>query len=123
MYIYPCRFLYTALNELELFKDKEDGKYPKIYKSWHDNLATLSTYFKYPEAVRQLIYTTNVIEGFSRRLRKVTKSKTIFPTDDSLLKILYLAIPSGLGGQIRSQQKNLYNTGKGRTIAIDSALK
>ena len=47
----------TALNELELFKDKWDSKYPKIYKSWHDNWATLSTYFKYPEAVRRLIYT------------------------------------------------------------------
>ena len=82
----------TALNELELFKDKWDSKYPKIYKSWHDNWATLSTYFKYPEAVRRLIYTTNAIEGFNRQLRKVTKSKTVFPTDDSLLKMLYLAM-------------------------------
>ena len=82
----------TALNELELFRDKWDSKYPKIYRSWHDNWATLSTYFKYPEAVRRLIYTTNAIEGFNRQLRKVTKSKTIFPTDDSLLKMLYLAM-------------------------------
>ena len=56
-----------------------------------DNRATLSTYFKYPEAVRRLIYTTNAIEGFNRQLRKVTKSKTVFPSDDSLLKMLYLA--------------------------------
>ena len=82
----------TALNELELFKDKWDSKYPKIYKSWHDNWATLSTYFKYPEAVRRLIYTTNAIEGFNRQLRKVTKSKTVFPSDDSLLKMLYLEL-------------------------------
>ena len=81
----------TALNELELLKDKWDSKYPKIYKSWYDNWATLSTYFKYPEAVRRLIYTTNAIEGFNRQLRKVTKSKTVFPSDDSLLKMLYLA--------------------------------
>ena len=81
----------TALNELELFKDKWDSKYPKIYKSWNDNWATLSNYFKYPEAVRRLIYTTNAIEGFNRQLRKVTKSKTVFPSDDSLLKMLYLA--------------------------------
>ena len=60
-------------------------------KIWHDNWATLSTYFKYPEAVRRLIYTTNAIEGFNRQLRKVTKSKTVFPSDDSLLKMLYLA--------------------------------
>ncbi|WP_442859719.1 IS256 family transposase [Anaerovorax sp. IOR16] len=80
-----------ALNELELFQEKWDVKYPKIYKSWHDNWSTLATYFKYPEAVRRLIYTTNAIEGFNRQLRKVTKSKTIFPSDDSLLKMLYLA--------------------------------
>ena len=48
--------------------------------------------FKYPEAVRRLIYTTNTIEGFNRQLRKVTKSKTVFPSDDSLLKMLYLAM-------------------------------
>ena len=60
-------------------------------KFWHDNWATQSTYFKYPEAVRRLIYTTNAIEGFNRQLRKVTKSKTVFPSDDSLLKMLYLA--------------------------------
>ena len=49
------------------------------------------TYFKYPETVRRLIYTTNAIEGFNRQLQKVTKSKTVFPSDDSLLKMLYLA--------------------------------
>ncbi len=45
----------------------------------------------YPESVRILMYTTNAIEGFNRQLRKITKSKTIFPSDDSLLKMLYLA--------------------------------
>ena len=54
-------------------------------------LGNTGTYFKYPEQVRKLIYTTNAIEGFNRQLRKVTKSKTVFPTDDSLLKMLYLA--------------------------------
>ena len=82
----------TGLNELETFRDKWDSKYPKIYKSWHDNWATLSACFKYPEAVRRLVYTTNAIEGFNRQLRKATKSKTVFPTDDSLLKMLYLAM-------------------------------
>ena len=80
----------TALTELEKFDEKWSGKYPKIAKSWKDNWANLSTYFKYPEAVRRLIYTTNTIEGFNRQLRKVTKSKTVFPSDDSLLKMLYL---------------------------------
>ena len=80
-----------AISELDLFDDKWGVKYPKIAKSWRDNWANLSTYFKYPEAVRRIIYTTNAIEGFNRQLRKVTKSKTVFPTDDSLLKMLYLA--------------------------------
>ena len=80
-----------ALSELDAFDEKWSGKYPKIAKSWKDNWANLSTYFKYPEAVRKLIYTTNTIEGFNRQLRKVTKSKTVFPSDDSLLKMLYLA--------------------------------
>jgi putative transposase len=89
--VYAAATEEIALSELDLFDEKWGGKYPKIAKSWKDNWATLSTYFKYPEAVRRLIYTTNAIEGFNRQLRKVTKSKTIFPTDDSLLKMLYLA--------------------------------
>ncbi len=82
----------TALQELELFREKRDSQYPKIYKSWHDNWATLSTYFKYPKAARRLIYTTNAIEGLNRQLRKVTKTKAVFPPDDSLLKMLYLTM-------------------------------
>ncbi|NLX84902.1 MAG: IS256 family transposase [Synergistaceae bacterium] len=81
----------TALDGLERFANKWDVKYPKISKSWQEHWANLSTYFKYPQEVRTLIYTTNTIEGFNRQLRKVTKSKTVFPTDDSLLKMLYLA--------------------------------
>lgn len=60
--------------------------------SWRNNWAELSTYFKYPPELRRLIYTTNSIENFNRQLRKVTKSKTIFPTDDALFKMLYLAM-------------------------------
>lgn len=81
----------VALEELESFGEKWNSKYPKIYKSWSEHWATLSTYFKYPNEVRKLIYTTNAIEGFNRQLRKVTKSRTVFPSDDSLLKMLYLA--------------------------------
>ncbi len=81
----------AALEELESFGEKWNSKYPKIYKSWSEHWATLSTYFKYPNEVRKLIYTTNAIEGFNWQLRKVTKSRTVFPSDDSLLKMLYLA--------------------------------
>jgi len=82
----------TALYELESFDEKWSSKYPKIAVSWKANWANLSTYFKYPQEVRTLIYTTNAIENFNRQLRKVTKSKSVFPTDDSLLKMLYLAM-------------------------------
>ena len=82
----------AALNALDIFAENWDKKYPKISQSWRDNWANLSTYFKFPQEVRRLIYTTNTIEGFNRQLRKVTKSKSVFPTDDSLLKMLYLAM-------------------------------
>ena len=82
----------AALDDLETFAQNWDNKYPKIAKSWRENWTNLSTYFKYPQEVRRLIYTTNTIEGFNRQLRKVTKSKSVFPTDDSLLKMLYLAM-------------------------------
>lgn len=82
----------TALSNLEDFGEKWDQKYPQISKSWKANWAKLSTYFKYPQEVRTIIYTTNAIEGFNRQLRKVTKSKSVFPSDDSLLKMLYLAM-------------------------------
>jgi len=82
----------TAYYELDSFDEKWGGKYPKIAASWRANWPNLSAYFKYPEEVRKLVYTTNAIEGFNRQLRKVTKSKSVFPTDDSLLKMLYLAM-------------------------------
>lgn len=82
----------AAFSELDNFDEKWSSKYPKIAISWRDNWANLSTYFKYPQEVRTLIYTTNTIEGFNRQLRKVTKNKGVFPTDDSLLKMLYLAM-------------------------------
>lgn len=82
----------TALYELDSFNEKWSKKYPKIAASWRANWPNLSTYFKYPQEVRTLIYTTNSIENFNRQLRKVTKAKSVFPTDDSLLKMLYLAM-------------------------------
>jgi len=82
----------SALEALNAFSGRWDKKYPKISSSWQENWPNLSTYFKYPQEVRRLIYTTNAIEGFNRQLRKVTKAKSVFPTDDSLLKMLYLAM-------------------------------
>ena len=82
----------AALDALDAFSAKWETKYPKISRSWRENWANLSTYFKYPQEVRRLIYTTNSIEGFNRQLRKVTKTRSVFPTDDSLFKMLYLAM-------------------------------
>ena len=82
----------AALDALDAFSAKWETKYPKISRSWRENWANLSTYFKYPQEVRRLIYTTNSIEGFNRQLRKITKTRSVFPTDDSLFKMLYLAM-------------------------------
>jgi transposase-like protein len=81
----------AAMNCLMDFKDKWGSKYPAAIKSWEDNWDILSTFFAYPPAIRKIIYTTNIIEGLHRQFRKVTKTKSVFPTDDSLRKILYLA--------------------------------
>lgn len=67
-------------------------KYPIVIKSWRVNWEELSSYFKYPEEIRRIIYTTNVIEGFHRQLRKVTKTKGAFTNETALVKLIYLAI-------------------------------
>ena len=82
----------SALAALEFFSGKWDKKYPKISQSRQSDWANLSTYFKFPAELRKLIYTANAIGGFNCQLRKVTKSKSVFPTDDSLFKMLYLAM-------------------------------
>lgn len=80
-----------ALSELESLKDKWGKKYPMVISSWENNWQKLSTYFKYPEAIRRIIYTTNTIEGYHRQIRKVTKTKGVFTSDMALLKLIYLA--------------------------------
>ena len=82
----------AVISRLEDLEEKWGKKYPASIGSWRNNWPQLSTYFKYPSEIRKLIYTTNSIENFNRQLRKVTKSKTIFPTDDALFKMLYLAM-------------------------------
>ena len=92
--------IYTAPNEdagldaLDRFEEKWGGKYSYAIKSWRSNWEILSTFFKYPPEIRRLIYTTNPIENFNRKIRKVTKNKGSFPTDESLFKILYLIVVS-----------------------------
>jgi putative transposase len=76
-----------ALNDLDLEWNK---KYPAMVKSWLNNWDRLSNYFKYPNEIRRVIYTTNIIESFHSQLRKITKSKRVFSSDMSLLKLLFL---------------------------------
>lgn len=77
-----------ALNEMY---NKWGNKYGMVLDSWMNNWDNLSTFFNYEERIRKLIYTTNTVEGFNRQLRKVTKTKTVFPNDDAVLKAIYLA--------------------------------
>lgn len=80
-----------ALNSLDTVKDKWNHKYGIVVDSWYNNWDKLLTYFKYSPEIRRIIYTTNALEGFNRQLRKFTKIRTVFPTDESLRKSLYLA--------------------------------
>lgn len=80
-----------AEEKLKYLSDKWEKKYPVVINSWNNNWHKLSTYFKYSEAIRKVIYTTNAIEGFHRQVRKVTKNKAAFTTDMALLKLIYLA--------------------------------
>lgn len=80
-----------ALAQLEELKNKWSNNYGAVIDSWYDNWDKLSTYFDFTKEIRKMIYTTNALEGFNRQLRKFTKTRTTFPTDDSLRKSLYLA--------------------------------
>ncbi len=84
-----------TIEEAELaftaFKEKWGKRHPIIIRSWENNWLELTAYFKYPHEIRRLIYTTNVIEGYHRQLRKVTKTKTAYPSDEALVKLIYLA--------------------------------
>lgn len=79
----------AALDELESVWGE---KYPIVIKSWRSKWEHLSAYFKYPEDIRRIVYTTNSIEAVHRQFRKLTKTKGGFPNDDSLLKLLYMGI-------------------------------
>ena len=90
--VYQAATEEQALENLDSLEENWGKKYPTSIASWRNNWPQLSTYFKYPQEIRKIIYTTNAIENFNRQLRKVTKAKTVFPTDDSLFKSLYLAM-------------------------------
>lgn len=89
--VYQAASKEMAENELEKLSEKWQKKYSVVIDSWQRNWEKLSTYFRYPPAIRKLIYTTNTIEGYHRQIRKVTKTKGAFTSDMALLKLIYLA--------------------------------
>ena len=80
-----------ALAQLDRLKETWGNKYGIVIDSWYNNWSNLSTYFEFSAGIRKIIYTTNVLEGFNRQVRKFTKVRVIFPTDESLNKCIYLA--------------------------------
>ncbi|TMO47887.1 IS256 family transposase [Pseudoalteromonas ruthenica] len=90
--IYGAATLAEAELALAEFAEKWDDQHPTISLSWRNNWERLSVFFDYPPEIRKVIYTTNAIESLNASLRKITKTRRSFPTDDSVMKILYLAL-------------------------------
>ena len=90
--IYQATTEEEALLALERFGDKWDEKYPQISRSWAAHWDNLNTLFSYPQDIRRAIYTTNAIESLNSVIRKATRKRKLFPTDESARKVVYLAI-------------------------------
>jgi len=90
--IYAAATVDEAQLRLAEFEDKWGKDYPTIVKSWRSNWARITPFFDYPPEIRRIIYTTNAIESVNMSLRKVTKNRGSFPSDDALLKLFYLAL-------------------------------
>lgn len=89
--VYKATTEELALAQLDNLKEKWGSNYGMVIDSWYNNWNNLDTFFKFSPQIRKLIYTTNVLEGFNRQVIKFTKVRTIFPTDESLNKCVYLA--------------------------------
>jgi len=90
--IYQSATEEDALLALEQFAERWDDKYPQISKSWRNHWENINTLFNYPPDIRKAIYTTNAIESLNSVIRKATKKRKLFPTDDAAKKVIYLAI-------------------------------
>jgi putative transposase len=88
--VYTAPSEQAGLDALADFEALWGVKYPLVVQSWRNNWPEIATFFKYPPELRKIIYTTNMIESYHRQLRKVTKGKSVFPSDEALLKMLYL---------------------------------
>ena len=90
--IYAAATVDEAEIRLQEFDEKWGTDYPTIVKSWRSNWARITPFFDYPPEIRRIIYTTNAIESVNMSLRKITKNRGSFPSDDALLKLFYLAL-------------------------------
>ena len=90
--IYGANTMDAAETALLDFGNKWDKKYPAIAKKWHDKWQYLTPYFSYPEEIRKVIYTTNIIESVNHSIRKIIKNKKFFPSDDAAVKQIYLGL-------------------------------
>ncbi len=90
--IYRSATEQEALAELDKFAATWDAKYPQISKSWRNHWPNLITFFNYPPEIRKVIYTTNAIESLNSVIRKSVKTRKLFPSDDSAIKVIFLAI-------------------------------
>jgi len=88
--VYKAKSKESAEFHLDKLEKKWGSKYPVVIRSWRTHWDLLSNYFKFSAQIRRMIYTTNTVEGFNRQLRKPTKSKSVMPNDQALLKLLYL---------------------------------
>jgi transposase-like protein len=97
-FVTDLKLVYGAINRdmayeaLDDFAKKWGSKYAYALKSWRDNWDELTAYFDYPQEIRKIMYTTNAIESLNSSIRKYTKTKTVFPDDQSVLKAVYLAV-------------------------------
>lgn len=89
--VYKASSKELAEHHLLELEEKWGKKYPAVFKSWNTHWEALSQYFKYPEELRRIIYTTNIVEGFHRQIRKYTKSKGAFTSENALIKLIYCA--------------------------------
>ncbi|MGH6628397.1 MAG: IS256 family transposase [Burkholderiales bacterium] len=90
--IYTCATVEEAEQQLEKFEETWHSIYPPIAQSWRKNWARITPFFDYPPEIRKVIYTTNAIESVNMSLRKLTKNRGSFPSDEALTKLFYLAL-------------------------------
>ena len=97
-FAYDMKQIYTAPTKeaakaaLNDFKEKWDSKYSYAIRSWENNWDELTVFFDFPAEIRKIIYTTNLIENLNGKIRKYTKNKLSFPTDDAVMKSVFLAL-------------------------------